>query len=258
MSMQQMGRAAGVIEATGRNGSSPPATHLGGHAAYQTHNARQRLWPFEHLSVDELFPPEQYDELHSRLPSDAAYTSSPNGRYPERGRVMLLGADGDELDQLAGDAAEFWRGVSASLFDRVFLEALAQRFCPGLAQRVLKECWVHAFLCRDRGGYAISPHTDTSRKLITGVIYLSEPGSACDPANGTCLCVPDDPSRYSFDTPHTGSWEGTSVVSTVPYRANAMLAFLVSDRSLHGVRPTPAGMPRDTLQFSLMRPEGSA
>lgn len=229
-----------------------PGVDPGEHAAYTVMNAPLRAYPYEHLVVEGLFPAAAYAEMLAHLPPDDAYRAAPNGRYPQRGRLMLRGREGDDLGTLDAPLGDYWARLRDRVFGDALTAALLQRFCPALAPRLLRDCWLHAFLCRDRGGYAISPHTDTSRKLVSAIVYL--PGEHDAGALGTSVCVPVRPGAPGFDTPHDGDWEGYRLAWTAPFAPNTLFAFLVSDRSLHAVRPTPVGVARDTLQFSIMMP----
>ena len=222
------------------------------HAIYQLKNTPVRTYPFEHIVLSEVFPADYYQELLDHLPSDEAYTPSENGRYPERGRVMLSTHEKDDLAKLPADSREFWTHFRDHVINEKFWGALVHAFTPTLSSRFLETCWLQSFLSRDRGGYAISPHTDTSRKLVSVLFYLptSESVLGC----GTSIVVSDEPDHNIFNVPHSGSWEGFDIAHTIPFAPNSMLGFLVSDKSLHAVKPTPPGTARDTIQFNVMMP----
>jgi len=223
------------------------------HAIYQLRNARINSYPYPHAFIREIFPADYYRDLIAHLPTDEAYVSSPNGRYPERGRLMLAGQEGDELPRLTGPSREFWSEFRETFLTAELWGSLIDVFAPELSSRLRRDCWLHAFLSRDTGGYAISPHTDTSRKLISVLFYLptSEAVSDC----GTSVIVSDRPEHNTFDVPHSGDWDGFKIARTVPFEANSIFAFLVNDKSLHAVKPTPPGTARDTIQFSIMMPD---
>ena len=190
--------------------------------------------------------------LIAHLPDDSAYTSAENGRYPERGRLMLAAKEGDEISRLSGPTREFWTQFRNRFLTTELWGTLIDIFAPAISSRLRRDCWLHAFLSRDRGGYAISPHTDTSKKLISVLFYL--PTSQAVASCGTSIVVSNKPEHNTFDVPHSGNWDGFTIARTVPFEANSIFAFLVSDRSLHAVKPTPTGTARDTIQFSIMMP----
>ncbi len=223
------------------------------HAIYQLRNNPILSYPYPHAFVREIFPRDYYRDLIAHLPEDSAYASSVNGRYPERGRLMLAGQEGDELNRLTGPTREFWTSFRDHFLTSDLWGALIDVFAPSLSTRLRRDCWLHAFLSRDRGGYAISPHTDTSKKLISVLFYL--PTSDAVATCGTSIVVSDKPEHSTFDVPHSGNWDGYTIARTVPFEANSIFAFLVNDKSLHAVKPTPAGTARDTIQFSVMMPD---
>lgn len=222
------------------------------HAVYAIMNAQLRTYPYQHIVLAEFFPPEYYQLLIEHLPDDDAYTPAATGRYPERGRLMLAGESGDDLDRLTGQQLKFWSLFKNDVLTDKLWGALIDRFVPTLATRLKKTCWLHAFLSRDRGGYAISPHTDTSRKLVSVLVYLPESTELM--SCGTSIVVSDKPEHNVFDVPHSGRWDGFKIAKTLPFAPNSMIAFLVSDTSLHAVRPTPPGSVRNTFQFNIMMP----
>lgn len=222
------------------------------HAIYQLRNHPVLSYPYPHAFVREIFPADYYRDLIAHLPDDSAYVSADSGRYPERGRLMLAGQGGDDLARLTGSTREFWTRFRDRFLTAELWGSLIDVFAPELSSRLRRDCWLHAFLSRDRGGYAISPHTDTSKKLISVLFYLptSEAVASC----GTSIVVSDRAEHNTFDVPHSGSWEGFTIARTVPFAANSIFAFLVNDKSLHAVKPTPPGTARDTIQFSVMMP----
>ena len=223
------------------------------HAIYQLRNNPVLSYPYPHAFVREIFPADYYRDLIAHLPRDEAYVSSANGRYPERGRLMLAGQEGDELIRLTGPTRDFWNDFRDNFLTPSLWGALIDVFAPELSSRLRRDCWLHAFLSRDRGGYAISPHTDTSKKLISVLFYLPTSGAVA--TCGTSIVVTDKPEHQKFDVPHSGNWDGFTIARTVPFEANSIFAFLVNDKSLHAVKPTPAGTARDTIQFSIMMPD---
>ena len=224
------------------------------HAIYGIMNAPLCTYPYAHMFLHDLFPADLYTEMLEHLPDDHAYRPADTGRYPERGRLMLAGESGDDLDRLCGQNHSFWTHFKDEILTDSLWGALVERFVPTIASRMKEICWLHAFLGRDRGGYAISPHTDTSRKLLSVLVYLPNNSELSD--CGTSIVVSDRPEHNVFDVPHSGRWDGFRVAKTVPFAMNSMFAFLVSDTSLHAVRPTPPGTVRNTLQFSIMMPSG--
>jgi hypothetical protein len=223
------------------------------HAIYQLRNTPPRSYPFDHIVLNDVFPADYYQELVNNLPADEAYTPAKNGRYPERGRIMLSTHEHDDLANLPANSRDFWTHFRDQVINVDFWGSLVETFTPSLSSRFKETCWLQSFLSRDRGGYAISPHTDTSKKLISVLFYLPTTESVLE--CGTSIVVSNQPEHNTFNVPHTGSWDGFDIAHTVPFAPNSMLGFLVSDTSLHAVKPTPPGTARDTIQFNVMLPD---
>ncbi len=86
------------------------------HAIYQIANAPLRPYPFPHLYVEEIFPPDYYRRLLAMLHPDEAYHpieevgSVPQGSYRERTVIMPVERD---LARIPASQRPFW----AELFD---------------------------------------------------------------------------------------------------------------------------------------------
>lgn len=100
----------------------------------------------------------------------------------------------------------------------------------------------------DRSGFSLNAHTDGQLKLLTGLIYLPLPGD--DEDLGTRVFEPLDPALSDGGDRYL-PLSAMRTVKTAPYRRNTMLLFARSDRSFHGVMPTPPGAERRLVQFSL-------
>ena len=103
-------------------------------------------------------------------------------------------------------------------------------------------------LMYDRSGFELAPHTDGARKLVTGLLYVADPG---DPVElGTVLY---EPLRPDFSSSGRGltSHDQVRPFARAPYVANAFLSFARTDRSLHGVEATASEQPRRLVQYSI-------
>ena len=251
--------ALAVVE--GLSTGAPAARHGPGapdpraHVFYKIANAPVLSYPFPHFYVESVFPEAYYAELLDALPPLARYTqigatgTVTAGSYPER---FIL--DPTALGEGAPDARHNpWQDVgdwmAGSAFSDLLLgkfEAFATaRFGAGNQLRVTSD----ARLTRDFTHYAIGPHTDTPRKLVSLLFYL--PADHRLSGLGTSIFEPDDPQFTCDGTRHYG-FEGFHKMYTAPFRPNSLFAFFKTDRAFHGVEPIDSGaMERNTLQYNI-------
>jgi hypothetical protein len=185
--------------------------------------------PFDHLRLDEVFPPGCYAKIITNLPETRYYgelhhndARLPNGRSARR-KLELRPA---HLRKLPEPQRKIWSAV-ASAFNAPELEAAyKERFSAALEQRFqrsARDLKLHpaGMLLRDLGGYKISIHCDTFRKAITTQYYL-----------------PRDASQLHLGTIfHEKNDDGTLVeVKTLEFAPNSGYGFPVVAESWHSVR----------------------
>ncbi len=230
------------------------------HAAEAIAAAQIREQPFPHLYIEQIFPPDFYARMREMLPAFEAYerlrdTGRVGGAYSSA-RLVLI-PDEASLASLAAPQATFWRDLFAALltedFARViltrFAELISERFAaePEGAERNLFVTW-ESFLIRDRASYALGPHTDAQRKLVSMLFYLARDHE--HPDLGTSFYAPLDPAFVCPGGPHH-SFDGFRHLCTLPYVPNTLAAFPKSNRCFHGVEPVADGFERDLLFFDL-------
>ena len=231
------------------------------HVAYQLANAPLRSYPFPHVVVPEIFPAEFYPTLRAALPPDGAYvrltaTGRVGGAYsPARFAFFPGTAPGPALD--AGRAA-FLNGFLAAMVHEELAAWIVARFNDTITRRfgaAGTELETEAFLMRDLESYALGPHSDSPRKVVSVLFYLPERGDR--PELGTALYRPKNPAFRCPGGPHH-RFEDFERVTTIPYRPNTLFAFPKSDVSFHGVEPvTGAAVRRDVLLVDLRLPRGA-
>ena len=232
------------------------------HVAYQLANAPLRAYPFPHVVVPEIFPPEFYPTLRAALPPDEAYTRLTDtgrvgGAYSPARLAFFPGTGpGAALD--AGRAA-FWNGFFRALAHEElsswimakFYDTLARRFGLG-PNRPGVDLETEIFLMRDLETYALGPHSDSPRKAVSVLFYLPERGDR--PELGTSLYRPKDPAFRCPGGPHH-PFEDFERITTIPYRPNTLFAFPKTDDSFHGVEPVVgAAVRRDLMLIDLKLP----
>ncbi len=231
--------------ATGLAGGADERDDPFEHAMYAMVNAGVRGYPFAHLIVPRVFPAWFYREMVANFPGDDELAPL-NERYPLRRTITL--SDEDAAAGLAEPRRSFWAGVRAGLSSPAFMDFVVRLFGDAVGDRFAPDLEARLYLFRDAGGYAIGPHADTARKIVTMLFYMPEDERSL--ACGTTLLkkTGDGPLRDSADN----DWSGFAAVKTAPFEANSVAGFLVTDRSYHGVRKTPEGVARRSMQLFIL------
>lgn len=221
--------------------------------------------PFEHLYVEEVFPPDFYAELQRQMIPNAGYRRlNRTGRVSERYSSARLCLFPQDLATIEATPAQkdFWRGLFAAfdksafrqLWLRVFSDAVKRHLksvapppAPGNEPNV-PAAFSEVFLMRDLESYALGPHTDSAQKLVSVLFYLAADESA--PELGTSLYRPRDRAFSCPGGPHHGFGKFERV-ATLRYKPNAMLAFPKSRVCFHGVEPVASARQRDLLLFDI-------
>ncbi|MCC7274306.1 MAG: hypothetical protein IT561_16690 [Alphaproteobacteria bacterium] len=196
--------------------------------------------PFPHILVDGILPDDLYSLLLASLPAAGDLpTLLGTGRvmdgYPEERRVLELYPA--KIQALPARIRGFWEALGPMIRSPAVAHAIARRFRPQIAARFpdgLDAVSVDAVYCEDAVRYALPPHTDAQRKVVTALIYLPDrPGQE---HLGTTLYEPVAPGFRCPGGPHHPRAD-FRVVATMPYRPNTMFGFAKSDRCFHGVEP---------------------
>jgi hypothetical protein len=220
-----------------------------------------RREPFEHLYVEEVFPPEVYADIQRLMVADAGYTRLNTTRRVSAAYSssrLCLFPKNLEQSPVTAEQKTFWGGLFDALMQRSFrqrwisvfkdpigrqLEKLG-KVNPGAKATVAQE----ALLMRDLAAYALGPHTDSPSKLLSVLFYLAPDERA--PELGTSLYRPREPGFLCPGGPHYAR-DLFERVTTLPYRPNSVLAFPKSDLCFHGVEPVVDGGQRDLLLYDI-------
>ncbi len=173
-------------------------------------------FPFPHIYLTRCFPQDYYDALLANLPHDGAYTDR---TYDNRAMVSTRDLN-----------TPFWKDLSEWMMSYELISTVLEAF--GLNERNIS---LDVRLVRDNAGYAIKPHTDVKRKLLSLLFYL--PTDESSPDSGTSVMVPKE-QGFTSDGSRRYEFEGFDVVRTMSFMPNTMLGFPRSDVSFHGVYPT--------------------
>jgi hypothetical protein len=222
---------------------------------YKIGNATVLEYPYPHIYVPEIFPPEFYAELRRNLPPQSSMKTlgelkrTTGNDYPARGVLPLA----SELDGLAPGQRTFWEGVRQWMLGRGFADIIIGKFAPYLAQRfgdLRNVRFSHeALIVRDTTSYHLGPHTDAPSKALSFLFYL--PADASRPHLGTSMYLPRDPAFVCPGGPHY-KFENFRLLRTLPYVPNALFGFMKTPNSFHGVEPIDEpDIRRDLLLYDI-------
>jgi hypothetical protein len=217
---------------------------------YQIANAPLRRYPFPHFYVQPAFPEDFYRELLSNLPRTEVLTpigeTGNVGMVEQHTGIRIASPVSEpryiadlavlEEDEDARQGGHFWRDLSEWLLAAPFRELLIDKFAEGIRGRfgegVQLSTEVDGRFVRDFNQYLIHPHTDQPKKLVSLLFYL--PADDTLRQHGTTLYRPiDREMRCNGTTRHP--FELFHKIATMPFLPNALLGFLKTDRSFHGV-----------------------
>jgi len=223
---------------------------------YRIANVPVLHYPFPHFYLESVFPEDFYRELRAHLPELAVYKrldetgTVPKGRYQER--FVCPVADAEEAEFAAGNGT-FWAEFNTWLMGESLARLIVDKFRAGFDERfgqgVDPRFEVDARLVRDFTNYAISPHTDNPRKLVSLLFYL--PGDDTLSHLGTSMYVPKDPGFRCDGGPHH-PFDLFRKAATMAFRPNTVFAFPKTDRAFHGVdQIADEGVARDLLLYNI-------
>ena len=224
------------------------------HSFYAIINAMPRFWPFRHLVLEDFLHQDLLSALMtSRFETALTRRNDPAkaGISSENERFNIPVVDDRAAAATALPALEaLWKTLS----DQRIVTLLMQKFTEDIAKRhTTADIPVEPALevIEDRSGYALAPHTDTHRKLVTTLIYLAEPGA--DETLGTSIYALEDPKKLGPEVRNGARMprEAFAAVSRVPYRPNTALIFAPGMQSFHGVEAVAPGKTRRLVQFQV-------
>jgi hypothetical protein len=205
--------------------------------------------PFSHIYLEQVFPPDVYEQLLTHLPDPELYTRA-NERYYDKGEQAFVRSmfqlTPDKLACLSAAQRELFQGVAAALTAPELKRAMFAKLAPDLAFRYgVPESEVgdlagysRPTLYRETEGFEIPPHPDTRKKVVTMHLYWPADHSQVD--LGTALYR-----RRLLAWPF-GGWQQRFVkVKQFAFRPNSGYAFVVNNtvtrKSWHGREKLPPG-----------------
>jgi hypothetical protein len=225
------------------------------HVFYRVANAPLLSYPFPHFYVESVFPEAYYRSLLDALPPLASYMPLSEtgtvtaGSYKERFCLDLLRLDATKQPP---PQAAFWRDMAQWMGSGELTNLLLTKFQAAATERFganKLHIQLDMRLFRDFTNYAIGPHTDTPRKLMSLLFYLPRDDSMRH--LGTSVYEPLDPAFTCEGTQHH-QFEDFRKLYTAPFRPNSLFGFFKTSRAFHGVeRVVEADLERDTLQYNI-------
>ena len=206
---------------------------------YKFANAEVYGFPYPHCFIENIFPDDFYAELQRNLPDPAAMIPIEQARpvkgYKER---FVLDVSGKQLETLPEEKRKFWHDFREWLLSGRFQSLALRKFQPLLEARFKGmpgiDFYNEMLLVEDITKYALGPHTDSPRKVITMLFYL--PNDLSQAHLGTSIYLPKDQNFRCPGGPHH-SFEGFVRLRTMPFKPNSLFIFFKTDNSFHGVEP---------------------
>jgi hypothetical protein len=225
------------------------------HVLYKVANAPVNLFPFPHIYVKDVFPPDYYNQLREHLPPVEVYKDLKalkrvGAGYSDSRLVMVVNEE--NVRALAEPLRGFWNGLAGWLLGGFgatvlakFGQFLDRRFGDSRAMQYYDE----ALIVQDYTTYSLGPHTDSPAKVLSFLFYLPPDDSLAH--LGTSIYVPKDPAFTCHGGPHH-PFDRFQRMTTMPYLPNSLFAFVKTHNSFHGVEPiSEKGIRRDLLLYDI-------
>jgi hypothetical protein len=208
--------------------------------AYKFANARVLDFPYPHFFIEDVFPKAFYEHLQESIPDPSVMIPIEQARavkgYKER--FVLEVSKPEHQNSLPPDKRAFWHEFSEWLCSGRFTGLALQKFRTTIERRFQNgpqpNYYNEALLVEDITKYALGPHTDSPRKVITMLFYLPKDHSQSH--IGTSIYLPKDPAFKCPGGPHYG-FENFVRLHTMPFLPNSLFVFCKTDNSFHGVEP---------------------
>ncbi len=212
---------------------------------YNIANAPIRPFPYPHIYVPDIFPSDFYSALQQNIPDPSVMVPIEKARglkgYDER-FVLDLSEDhhlgGQHLTALPEEKKKFWQEFASWLLAGSLMNLLLTKFRPFVDQRFKGspgvEFYNESLLVQDITKYALGPHSDSQRKVITLLFYL--PQDMSQSHLGTSIYIPKDPAVRYVSGQHY-RFDQFRRMAKMPFNPNSLFAFVKTDNSFHGVEP---------------------
>jgi hypothetical protein len=149
--------------------------------------------------------------------------------------------------------AQFWIDLVRWMETSDFSNLLLEKFQSGITSRFGTgnkfSLGLETRLIRDFTNYAIGPHTDSPRKMVSLLFYLPRDDSLRH--MGTTIFEPLD-ADFVCDGSKHHDFANFREVYMAPFRANSLFAFCKTENAFHGVTPIrDANIERNLLLYNI-------
>lgn len=206
--------------------------------------------PFDHIYMEDVFPPAYYARLLELLPATRRYRDlrhrdalQPDGRSARRKFYLFP----EHIALLPREQRALWWELSRQLRSRALQEAFRRKFRAALERRFGRSIEALSFypvpmLLRDLRGYRIGIHGDSMSKAITVQFYLPRDDSQAqlgtifhegrtgEAAERTKALGFRPSTGYAFPVVRHQSWHSVARTSALDGERNSlMLTYYVQD-----------------------------
>jgi hypothetical protein len=210
--------------------------------------------PFDHIYMEDVFPPAYYRELLDHLPD--------TGKYRELRHKQAMQADGrsarrkfylypEHLMVLPAGQRAVWRPLARALRSPALQAAFKTKFRAALERRFGRSIdrlsfYAVPMLLRDLGGYRIGIHGDSLSKAITVQFYLPRDdaqahlgtifheGREGEAARRTKQLGFRPAAGYAFPVVYHESWHSVAKTSDADGERNSLMLTYYVQEGLHG------------------------
>lgn len=214
--------------------------------------------PSPHFYGNHAFDPDLFAVIRDHLPKSEFYggMQGRTGNIRAQQARLALPLHHDALSALPEPQQAFWMGMAQYYRSSEFLQLALSSYIPFIKELrpdlLTQEKFEIRFeLLRDSTAYGIGPHSDSPKKIMTLLFYLS--AGETSNALGTSFYIPKQ-EGFRCGTGQHHQYEDFNSFKTYPYAPNAVLSFLRTDTSFHGVEVIEEeNVQRDVLRWMLWK-----
>lgn len=215
--------------------------------------------PSPHFYQTGAFHPDLYSDIRSHLPTSNLYggVHGRTGNVRAKKSRLALPLRKETLERLPDEIRSFWVSMTSYFMSAEFLRLALTAYLPLLSTQrpdlIGQDTFDIRFeLLRDSTAYGIGPHADNPRKIMTLLFYLS--AGETSEALGTSFYTPKQ-KGFTCQTGRHHTYEDFDLYKTYAYAPNAVLSFLRTDTSFHGVEVIEEqNVQRDVLRWMVWKP----
>ncbi len=220
--------------------------------------ARVEESPSPHFYQLRAFEPEVFDRICNCLPDSEHYggMEGRTGNVRAQKARLVLPLFEKNLSVLPSDQKDFWTEMALYFRSTDFAQLALAAYAPVIGRERPdlidhRNFEIRFELLRDTTAYGIGPHSDHPNKVMTLLFYLSS-GDTKETL-GTSFYVPKR-KGFTCETGRHHDYKDFDLIKTYPYAPNAVLSFLKTSTSFHGVEVIEEeNVQRDVLRWMLWK-----